>query len=415
MTVAAVAFAAVTAGMVAIDLWDPGWGVDQPHRAAATGPRPASGQPRWAAPARHWVGLTEDWNTDGGWNFGDAALASDGTRFVTVHTPQEIGLNDDTSRITGYDGATGKRLWNKGLPWQEQAGPVAGSGVVIIPTASASRVTYVALDTATGKERWRVVSGAPEQNVPAPQAGRAQPAGVLRDGVFYYADGSRVAGVDAATGKPRYRFTSPRYAVTAAVAAGGRIAVIGSRADGSGQALLVLPPDLATYRAIPLGGASAHAVHRLAASGDVLAAWSDGGFWTADARTVRPLVPNQATPAGHVVEGVLGRTIVSADTRHAGAATAFDLLTGRRRWSVDAPHERGAADGFDVADGTLFALGNRVTILAPENGRAVFARRSHSSSDDHRRNDAPEGPGGLVAPVAGHLVVYDPLAITGYR
>lgn len=403
MVVPIVVVVALTVGGVVIGFIgtrDPGGDVPQPHR------RTANGTP-------HWVGLSEDWDTDGGYgeDLDKAGLASDGTRFVTVHQPFKID-SSSASRVTGYDGATGKRLWNKGMSWTPESGPVAGGGVVIIPTGGiGAPAVYVALDTATGKERWRVTARDAPERVSA-EVGRPQPAGVLRGGVFYYADGGTIIGVDAATGKPRYRLTSRKYRMTAGpVAAAGRIAALATASDGT-QAVLSLPPDLARYRPARLAGSSAD---RIAASGDVVAAWSKGGFSSADVRTGRPLASGTPLPANHLVEGVIGRTVVVGGTyAYSGEAFGYDLITGRRTWSAPRPDDSSATDGFDVQDGTLLGLGNQISILDPTTGKTVFDRTAHGAGSG-RRHSAPTGVGGLAAPAAGHLVVYNRLGITGYR
>lgn len=397
---------------------DPGDNVPQPHRAAAKGPRPAAGEPQWAPPAHHWVGLGTDWSVDDGFDspLDQTALVSDGKRFVTFRMPFTAS-GSETAELTGYDGATGKRLWRKRMPWTRTADPVAGGGIVIVPRAETTsngekRVDYAALDIATGAQRWRVAGAYSEDPQPSTVPERRQPAGALLNGVFYYANGHTVVGADVATGKPRYRLTSRRYAgVFAPVVAGGRIAVLGS--DGADQAVLVFPPDLEKYRPVRLPGAGSGVLDRMAASGDVLAAWTDGRFWTVDARTGRTLVKDAKTPEWHEINGVLGRTIlVGGKYRYSTELSGYDLLTGKRTWSVDMSTDRHIPTrGFAIADGTVCGIGSSVSIIDPANGRLVFDRRIRGRSKYALRSDSS----GLAAPAAGHLIIYTERGLTGYR
>lgn len=89
------AVAVVVLAVVFIGARDPGGEVPQPHRAGATGPRPAAGQPQWAAPGHHWVGLSEDWDSDGGFgkDLDEAGFASPRLRLGRRHRPPGLALS----------------------------------------------------------------------------------------------------------------------------------------------------------------------------------------------------------------------------------------------------------------------------------------------------------------------------------
>lgn len=96
-------------------------------------------------------------------------LASDGQRVLAprkdigdLGAVSEGGEEPD-AELTAYDGATGKLLWQKTLPWIHRASPVGNSGTFIVPSEAVGEsgsgpesAEYVALDSATGAERWRV-------------------------------------------------------------------------------------------------------------------------------------------------------------------------------------------------------------------------------------------------------------------
>lgn len=389
---------------------DPGDEIAQPHRVAVPAQRPAPGEPAWTAPDHRWRALSNSWSADKNsslfsFKAGQRALVSDGKRAIEL---RDVRLERTAPAvITAFDGATGKRSWQTKLPWAQGAGPVIGDGLVIVPTGPEvvdGPVTYVALDTATGKQRWRVRAGS--LSVSLGSHGRPQPGGALLNGVFYYGDGKSVIGVDARTGAKRYAFTAKKYTVeNSPITAGGQILLPVSPAGSSDSyKLLRLPANLRGSTSYPLapGGLS---TPRLAVNGDVLISWNDGYLVTTNLRTGKRLA---RIPLGvfKAYGGVAGRTLLISEEQSSGfRVIGYDLLTGRKRWSVNPfPDDGVSVGGADVADGTMFMARDRLAILAPDTGKTVFTR------------DVPDSyNGGVAVPAGGHVVFSFDQGVAGYR
>lgn len=398
---------------------DPGDDVPQPHRAAVKAPRPAAGEPSWTAPDHHWVGLSKAWSADHGSLFDfklqQRGLVSDGKRAIEFRDGYLETSSTATAMVTAFDGATGKRAWQTKLQWAHTASPVAGNGVVIVPSGEESTygsptpLDYVALDSATGKRLWRahVDSRTISSDSSALDDGRSQPGGALLNGVFYYGDGNGVVGVDARTGKKRYAFTSKKYSTNSApIVAGGRIAVLARPTpDDYPETYEVhtFPPDLKRYTSYKLPGSS-YEPDQLAANGDVLVSWGDSELSTTDVRTGR-LLAHVKLDVLASYGGVIGRTLLVRDRAGANDKLAgYDLLTGRKRWDVDPFPDDYSLGMLDVADGTALVAGDGLAIIDPNTGKSTFTRPTSFSVT-----------GGLAAPAGGHLVVSFDRGIAGYR
>ena len=417
ITTAIVAIRLVT-GRSVVGGHDPGDRVPGPHRRAVPAPRHTRGEPRWTAPSHHWVGLSKGWSVDrGGYpDRPDYDLVSDGTRVIALREQDNEPGGSMPAVITGFDGATGKRQWSKRLPWAGDVEPVVGHGIMIIAVgkeaasgpADPEPAEYVALNTATGAERWRVRAHARTAGGDTP-GGRAQPAGALSHGVFYYGDGHAVIGVDADTGRRRYRFTAKRYTgVSGPIAVGDKIAMLAERAPADGRgtdSVLLLRPDLTpvTTRRFPTHTQPT----RMAANGDLLVVWNmESRIWVTDVRTGHRQW--RRTVAGRRVTGVLGRTVVLSANDGSARLSGYDLLTGRKTWSTALP-TKGRMDRFDVdlQDGTVFVLGVRVLLVDPATGKIMFQRWSHALAQ-------ADPASGRAVYAAGHLIVYDGKHLTSY-
>jgi len=398
---AALVAAGLTVGLTGSK--DAGEKVPQPHRAAAEFSRPAAGQPRWAVPDHRWTALSKAWTAVGPGPYGGRTrLVSDGKRAIAF----EAGL------LTAYDGATGEQIWRRPLAWDGSYEPVAGDGVIIVPLHDSDRrfSDCVALDTATGAQRWR------EPRCPGstPVDG---PVGTLSVGVFYYTAGQTITGVDAATGEHRYRrkFANGFDLLSTPIAANDRIALSGkwwpsaSRSPLNESGIHLLSPDLKTDQDIRLSsdsdGDHATMPDLSAASGDVVLVRFGGAIWPVDARTGQK--PSPRWPAPQDIVGVLGRTVVAVTT-FAGRqrVSGYDLLTGARIWSREPGTKRFS---YDIEDGTLLELGDGVAIIDPTSGKTVFQR----PAAHHDRSDIIQQ--GRAVPAGGHIVVFDKGGITGYH
>lgn len=401
---------------------DPGDAIPQPHRVAAKGPRPGNAGPAWTEPDHHWVGLSKAWNVDHGAAYSlklrQKSLVSAGKQAVEFRDEPFEHHGVKPATITGYDGAGGKRLWQTSRPWAHLADPVAGSGVVIVPSGTEGTSTaplakdpldYVALDAATGARRWSVHADARtfESRYVSLHDNRAQPGGVLLDGVFYYGDGKSVVGVDARTGKQRYTFTGKAFThVSTPVVVSGRIAVIASPANDDYPETYeahLFPKDLKKYTSFRLADVDDTPDH-VAANGDVLALWNGRDLWTVNVRTGRRLA-HLGISASSDVGGVLGRTVlIHEDHGRDAQVIGHDLLTGAKRWTATPFPDSSSRGTVEVADGTAVATGDGISIIDPDTGKVTFRRPLSSLDDD-----------GVAAPAGGRLVFSFDSGIAGYR
>ncbi len=386
--------------------------VDGPHRVAVSA-RAAAGDSGAGTPepAKHrWIALAKAWEVpqvdDEPQHYG---LVSDGDRvfFLT----KEIG-GGPTAQATAYDGATGKRLWRAEVPWTGTAAPLAAAGTLVVPAGDANDTTapirFVGVDAASGQERWRVkarqrtcMDGGP--NLPLPTCG------AVLDGVFYYADGRGVYGVDLATGKVRHRVVSKtKIAIAGPVAVRDKIALtvrldptIYQKGDTSVRRLVVLDKRLGQVVrdiAFPPGRTAS----RLVVSGDIVAVSGAGEgakVWSVDTKTGRILwshgLPDELE-LGAAVSGTLVLLDTSVENRP--QFVGYDLLTGKRLWRLgprQSEHNSYSDRALGVADGTLFGLGHGVEIVDERTGKVPFAYQF-----------TPRG-GGRVVASGGHIVIHN--------
>ena len=403
---------------------DKGNGSNGPHRVAGEQPSPPANDasPQWDAPSHTWVALSEDWTVPQVDKSPHAyGLASDDQRVFTLRKPLgDLGESlrqEPEAELTAYDGASGKRLWRKTLPWIQDASPVASNGIVVVPSGKQEdgsvtgpqAANYIAFDSATGAERWRVkVSQRATFPTVISRPGNAP--GVFFKGVFYYGDGPKLVGVDPATGRVRYQTAGKNHVIVAGpVVAGGRITVIAEEpfnpsAPSYVRTAFMFTPDLKGQVSSDF---PEHAKpEAITASGDVLVAWGANVIWATDARNGRGLWSKQL-PDLTETTGVLGKVIIVHDFRDNAKKKflGYDLLSGKQLWTTIPPNLSGSTtESFNVgiADGTLFALAHGITIINATNGEKVF---THSTNRG----------GGLVTTAAGRIVVYNQDGITGFK
>ncbi|WP_067172936.1 outer membrane protein assembly factor BamB family protein [Microtetraspora niveoalba] len=395
-----------------------------PHRVTAAPETPADAgdgtadSPETAAQRR--VALRQAWQvTQVDEDPRHYALASDGTRVIALR--REIGEASDAD-ISGYDGADGKKLWTRRLQWVGSNTPVAAGQTVVIPSGGDSTadvkdpMEYVALDSATGAERWRVKvtqRALMRDNLSLP----GPPAGAVLDGVFYYSDGPKLVGVDLVTGKVKYRRTSKTHlAVAGPVVAGDRIAVIvkpnpfthNKGVQGNVRGLAILGKDLAPVHQLDFPKFAE--VDEIVTSGDIVVAAQSGGssarVWGIDAGAGKALWDWPLPDKQHVglpVGGVL--PLVDESVNHKPQFVGHDILTGKKLWTLAPRQSEEAVDGdraMGVADGTLFGLGHGVEIVDTATGKAIFGQQF-----------TPRG-GGLVVAAAGRIVIYNHDGLMGF-
>ncbi|MFC5820815.1 outer membrane protein assembly factor BamB family protein [Nonomuraea harbinensis] len=370
--------------------------------------------------SHHWVGLNPVWTVEQidktPQYYG---LVSDGVRFVAMRKEIKGGARGE---LTGYDGATGKRLWQRELAWSGSSAPVAEDETMVVALGDEvdSRIEvpaeFVALDTTTGEERWRAkvrqrAFMTSHLFLPAPAQG------AILDGVFYYADGAKLYGRDLVTGKVRHQRTSKTHlAVAGPVAAGDRLVVLvrpdpfrhQENLDGNVRSAAVLSKTLTPVHQLDLPkGTEATQV----TSGGDIAVVSEGGgtnrhMWGIDSRTGKQLW-NQPLGKSQFVGPPVGNVLPLMDSsrNHEQQFVGHDLLTGRRLWKLAPRQAENRVDrsrAMGVADGTLFGLGHGVEIVDPATGKITFAAQF-----------TPRG-GGLVTAAGGRVVIYNHDGLMGF-
>jgi outer membrane protein assembly factor BamB len=157
------------------------------------------------------------------------------------------GLPGSSDRLTAIDPATGKALWSTMVAGDEGK----GCGTVI---AIANGMLFtgigreiVALDAKTGARRW-------VRNVAPVVDGRRQPMAltelVISGSAIYTASPTTIVGFDLGSGRPVFEFTLPvpgELSKFSLVSAGG-VMYIASRGAGTGQAAYIYALDLAARK-----------------------------------------------------------------------------------------------------------------------------------------------------------------------
>ncbi|GAA2401610.1 hypothetical protein GCM10010191_06120 [Actinomadura vinacea] len=237
-----------------------------------------------------------------------------------------------STALTGFDIATGRRLWSAGLSTFATAPvPVAAAGAFCLAGSDGTgSYGLFAFDAATGRQRWRYRSEMVQGNVA--QAG----------GTCYFADqGGFLYAVDAATGGARWRRrVAERLPATTPAVAGGVVTLVAG--DGSVHAF-----DAATGRPrwrqadAPDGGAGPPSaelgVLPPLMAGDAVYVGGQTGLTVLDARTGRQRWRfGTASAVGSAAfqehrTPVLGRGLAFlADGQE--TLTALEAATGRVRW-----------------------------------------------------------------------------------
>jgi outer membrane protein assembly factor BamB len=401
-TAAALASCALLAGAAGCSSSVSGDGipsVNGPHRV------PVAGQPggyRWVALGKDWTKLAQVDPSDIGTTAD--AIGTDGSRVfvVRVDLPSATALEYPPGQVTAYDGAHGTRLWATSVQWAPDTVPVGADGVVVFvsgkgrPRDDAGGLAYVALDVATGEQRWRRPVSAPGLSV---VDHRDDAAGVFLGGLFYYTDGDTVYGVDARTGAVRHRRRIPDVRILSGPAVtGGRLAVVteptyDNRTTDREQ-LHLFGADLrpsSTYTYPDTTDAPNCAQFLLSGADGILVSWSDRvlcGFAQRAGR-LRLLwsVPLSSQTPSAPVGGVV--PLLDFSDEPDNTVVGIDARTGQKLWTNTPPEDFDARARIAVVDGTLFSLGHHVQILDPRTGRTTFDARPTFHGENRGGDDLP--------------------------
>jgi outer membrane protein assembly factor BamB len=411
--------------------------VPGPHRVAAAGAAGAGGE---GGGSRHWIALSRAWAVPTGdpaekTGLGKSTsekIGTDGTRVFTIESviPPATGTDPwPPGTLSAYDGANGKLLWKTKFQWPGKATPVAGDGIVVLAEGTglegaAEPQRYVALDAATGKERWhRTVKLRPQS--PIDQFNFTP--GVFLGNLYYYADGSHTYAIDPATGRVKRQHVSNGLDVVAGpVVAGDQLALVTRPEAGVAgtEHLTVVNRDfsLASTYTYPDSQAAPNCApyydNGLAAAGDILVSWNDSLLCATDKNAgkllwIKPIHRQYLEP---VVSGVIP---VYQDTGDTNLVTGIDARTGRQLWSNRGPDEAFARTGIGVADGTLFSLGLHVQIIDPKTGKTAFDMQPRLGGDltGGKGTYGENNYGGDAIPVyaAGHIVMIRADGLWGFN
>ncbi|MDN3357928.1 PQQ-binding-like beta-propeller repeat protein [Actinomadura sp. DC4] len=111
------------------------------------------------------------------------------------------GGRDSEEGLVAYDGVTGQRRWAFNTGESVNANPVAGGTTVYIGT---SRGIVFAIETATGRARWRHTLDAS-----GPLPPQVESAPILSGGILYVVTGGNLLfALDAATGEQKWKMTT---------------------------------------------------------------------------------------------------------------------------------------------------------------------------------------------------------------
>ncbi|WP_344888496.1 PQQ-binding-like beta-propeller repeat protein [Actinomadura meridiana] len=387
-------------------------------------PTPGAGSPKWDVPSHRWAGFNEDWRVPQEDEVPHIyGMTSDGQRAFTLRKnfngPLGNAEKGPNGEMTAFDGATGKRLWRKMVPWLINSSPVGGNGIVVVAggktddtALDVQPAVYTALDSATGAQRWQVKVKA-RKNYPQIHARVKEAPGVFYKGVFYYGDGAKIVGVDPATGRVRYQTVGKKKVIVAGpIVAGGRIVVVTKeptnyREIGSQvQTAWAFTPELKAP--VSWDFPRLEKVDTIMSSGDIVVSLGYEKMWATDVRTGRGLWVKGLPDTLVEVSGVLGTVIVAQDMRvnDNKKFLGYDLLSGNQLWLTNS---RGWNDEFKtdtykvgIVDGTLIAQGHGINILDATNGKKIFTQETNRG-------------GGLVAAAAGHIVIYNHDGISAYK
>ena len=414
--------------------------VKGPHRVPVAGSAGRAGQ----GGGHHWIALERDWAVPTGdpvkkTGLGKSTsvkIGTDGTRVFTIESviPPATGTDPwPPGTLSAYDAANGKLLWKTRFQWPGDATPVAGGGVVVLTEGtglegSGEPRNYVALDAATGRERWR---RAVRLRPPSPIDEFTFTPGVFLDGLYYYADGPRTYAIDPATGQVREQHLSKgSYVVAGPIVAGDRLVLVTHPQAGlTGRTMLdVVDKNFSLVSAYAYPDtqtapncAPYFAGAGLAAEGDVVASWNGGLLCAIDMRAGRLLWTRKIRdqyPAP-IVSGVIP---LFEENDPTDPVIGLDVRTGRQLWQNQAPRQKGLGiprTEIGVADGTLFSLGHHVGIIDPKTGKTIFDMQPRLGTEltGGRGTYGADNFGGDARPVfaAGHIVMSRADGVWGFN
>jgi outer membrane protein assembly factor BamB len=323
---------------------------------------PPADVPNWPQPggtAQHAGGhiavaekLTQAWRSDIG----------EGTGFRAAITAQPVIADgrvftmDSDGVVSAYEVAGGRRIWRQETQGEDDRSTNVGGGISVggdTLYAATGRADLVALDAATGHEKWRKDLGRPARSAPT----------IVDNTMFISLLGDQVVSVSQSNGERlwAYQATSVETSILGlygpAVSEGLVVAGFGSG-------------DLVTLRQ---------------ASGTV--AWNDS---LAAARGRNSLVDLSAVRGMPVIAD--GRVYA---TSLGGLTLALDLRSGRRLWE----HDAASGETPWLAGDWLFLLTAdfRLAAISRNDGRVAWLTQLQTYADPEKQKDPIRWTGPVLA------------------
>jgi outer membrane protein assembly factor BamB len=294
------------------------------------------------------------WSRDVGWPFSLAVRGRD-----TVVT---VGGN----RVVALDSATGRERWRTDVTRVTHYEPALDGHTVLVSADD----RFIALERASGERRWEAPVGEHAGGAVLTHAG-SEPIALVTT------ESGLVAGLDGRTGQARWSAQMPGdiWTAPAATAAEAVGAVLSAGAEGGTvNRLRVL--DLATGAVRWESGVEAGATAPVIHDGLVVLGEGNGNF---AARVVardlasgaeRWSVPAPASFESGVTPGAGGGDVVVSD--HFGTVTLVDVRAGKRQWQT-AIREPILETRLVVGPDTVVirTYGGKVVVLDRDSGRVV--------------------------------------------
>lgn len=314
------------------------------------------------------------------WRIDIGEGSDDGERRIVyppVATDNAIFTLDAGGRVAGWSVDGGRQLWRVDpTPEDEEDGFGGGlaydDGTIYFSSGFAE---LVALDAASGAERWRARLGTPSRTAPSVDGGR----------VFAITIDNRLQAIDAETGRALWSFDAPPATATllggaAPAAAGG--AVVAATTTG----------ELVAFGA---------------ANGRVT--------WDDTLTAVRRVGVAEAIPAVRAPPIISGGQVIAVGA--AGFIAGIDFATGGRLWD----RTIGGSEPPAVVGDFIYLVTDRgqLAALRRSDGKVVWAIEMRDAAGDIDESDAnsyvrlyagPIAAGGSLIVVRGdgHLLFFNP-------
>ena len=302
---------------------------------------------RLALPAR----LTRVWST----SVGEGSSRDTWVMAQPVIAEGRVFAMDGGVKVSAFDAAGGKRLWQTDLEPKEQRGHAFGGGIAYDGGRLYAATGYgevLALDAANGKILWRVQVNVPVHAAPTVAGGR----------IFVVTVDNQLIALASKDG--RQLWTHSGIPQSADLLGAASPAVVGE--------IVVVPYSSGELDALTVE------------NGRPL--WAES---LADTRSINPVAS---------LADIRGRPVIDRDrvfaVSHSGRMMAIDLRSGERVWE----QEIGSTHSPWLAGDYIFALSNDngLVCLTRNDGRVRWVRHLPSYQNEKKREDPIEWAGPVL-------------------